>query len=112
MTQACARLRASDLLSNLTTPLILYLNYSREGVILLDIKDQIGSFARPEYFHHASALPKTRSGKTVRRILKKIAANDRDLGDMSTLIEETVVYDLFNSKKYLNRKVPLRVGKA
>ncbi|GBM57464.1 hypothetical protein AVEN_104534-1, partial [Araneus ventricosus] len=73
---------------------------------------QIGSFARPEYFHHATALPKTRSGKTVRRILRKIAANDRDLGDLSTLIEEAVVYDLFNSKKYLNRKVPLRVEKA
>ncbi|GBM51682.1 hypothetical protein AVEN_43298-1 [Araneus ventricosus] len=76
------------------------------------VEDEIGSFARPEYFHHASALPKTRSGKTSRRILRKIAANDRDLGDMSTLIEEAAVYDLFNSKKFLNRDGNLRVEKT
>ncbi|GIY45130.1 acetyl-coenzyme A synthetase, cytoplasmic [Caerostris darwini] len=76
------------------------------------VEHQIGPFARPEYFHHATALPKTRSGKTVRRILRKVATNDTDLGDLSTLVDESVVQVLFNSKKYLNRKTPLRVEKS
>ncbi|GIY91345.1 acetyl-coenzyme A synthetase, cytoplasmic [Caerostris extrusa] len=62
------------------------------------VEHQIGPFARPEYFHHATALPKTRSGKTVRRILRKVATNDSDLGDLSTLVDESVVQVLFNSK--------------
>ncbi|GFQ99122.1 acetyl-coenzyme A synthetase, cytoplasmic [Trichonephila clavata] len=73
------------------------------------VEAQIGPFARPEYFHHAAALPKTRTGKTVRRILRKIAANDRDVGDLSTLNDESVVQELFSSRRYLNRKTPLRV---
>lgn len=73
------------------------------------VEAQIGPFARPEYFHHAAALPKTRTGKTVRRILRKIAANDRDIGDLSTLNDESVVQELFSSRRYLNRKTPLRV---
>lgn len=64
---------------------------------------RIGPFASPEYFHHAVALPKTRSGKTVRRILRKIANNDRNLGDLSTLIDENVVEELFESRKLLKR---------
>ena len=64
---------------------------------------RIGPFASPEYIHHATALPKTRSGKTVRRILRKIANNDRDLGDLSTLIDENVVEELFESRKSIKR---------
>ncbi|KFM60287.1 Acetyl-coenzyme A synthetase, cytoplasmic, partial [Stegodyphus mimosarum] len=64
---------------------------------------RIGPFASPEYFHHATSLPKTRSGKTVRRILRKIATNDRNIGDLSTLTDENVVQELFESRKFLKR---------
>ncbi|XP_042909555.1 acetyl-coenzyme A synthetase, cytoplasmic-like [Parasteatoda tepidariorum] len=78
---------------------------SFDDKIVQELKQQvvniIGPFARPEYFHPASSLPKTRSGKTVRRILRKVAANDRDIGDLSTLLDENVVDELFESKNSL-----------
>ncbi|MDF2643242.1 MAG: acetyl-CoA synthetase, partial [Pseudomonas sp.] len=70
---------------------------------LLDhVSKEIGSFARPEKIQWAPALPKTRSGKIMRRILRKIACNELDsLGDISTLADPSVVEDLID--KRLNR---------
>lgn len=62
------------------------------------IRERIGPFAQPDIIQHAPALPKTRSGKIMRRILKKIAVNDRDLGDISTLADETVIEELFANR--------------
>lgn len=62
------------------------------------VRTKIGTFASPDYIHFSSALPKTRSGKILRRILRKIARNDHDLGDMSTVADETVIQELFNSR--------------
>ena len=56
---------------------------------------EIGAFARPEIIQFAPGLPKTRSGKIMRRILRKIAANELDsLGDTTTLAEPAVVEQL------------------
>ncbi len=56
------------------------------------VKEQIGSLAIPDKIQFATALPRTRSGKIMRRILRKIAANDvADFGDISTLSEPGVV---------------------
>lgn len=56
---------------------------------------QIGAFAAPDKIHWAPGLPKTRSGKIMRRILRKIAARQYDeLGDTSTLAEPQVVQQL------------------
>ncbi len=56
------------------------------------VRKQLGPIATPDAIHWAPALPKTRSGKIMRRILRKIAANELDsLGDTSTLAEPTVV---------------------
>ncbi|XP_054717208.1 acetyl-coenzyme A synthetase, cytoplasmic-like [Uloborus diversus] len=78
--------------------------------IIEDLRQQvvqrIGPFASPEYLHPAGALPKTRSGKTVRRMLRKIATGDRDIGDLSALIDESVIRDLFESKKSAKRIPP------
>ncbi|XP_059141970.1 acetyl-coenzyme A synthetase, cytoplasmic-like [Physella acuta] len=60
------------------------------------VRSKIGPFAQPDYIQHAPALPKTRSGKIMRRILRKIAVNDRDIGDTSTLADESVIETLFN----------------
>lgn len=63
---------------------------------------EIGSFAKPELIQWAPALPKTRSGKIMRRILRKIACNELDsLGDTSTLADPSVVDGLID--KRLNR---------
>lgn len=56
---------------------------------------EIGAIARPDFIQWASGLPKTRSGKIMRRILRKIAANELDdLGDLTTLADPSVVDDL------------------
>jgi len=58
---------------------------------------QIGAFAAPDVIHWAPGLPKTRSGKIMRRILRKIAGNQLDeLGDISTLADTTVVDQLIS----------------
>lgn len=63
------------------------------------IKKDIGSFAKPEYIQIAHALPKTRSGKIMRRLLRKIAQGDiNDLGDTSTLAEPQVIDDLIKNR--------------
>ncbi len=64
------------------------------------VRDIIGAIAKPDIILFAPALPKTRSGKIMRRILRKIAANDYDdLGDISTLADEAVVNDLIKRRK-------------
>ena len=63
--------------------------------LIQTVRDCIGPIATPEKIHWATALPKTRSGKIMRRILRKIACRDFDnLGDISTLAEPGVVEDL------------------
>lgn len=59
------------------------------------VRERIGAFASPDVIQHAPGLPKTRSGKIVRRVLRKIAVNDRELGDTSTLADEGIVEQLF-----------------
>lgn len=59
------------------------------------VTKQIGSFAKPDFIHFVNALPKTRSGKIMRRILRKIVENQlNDMGDISTLAEPDAVSSL------------------
>ncbi|CAL8467441.1 g6979 [Coccomyxa elongata] len=60
--------------------------------LIKTVREQIGAFAAPDVIHWAPGLPKTRSGKIMRRILRKIAAKkDDELGDVSTLADPSVV---------------------
>ncbi|SEL95109.1 acetyl-coenzyme A synthetase [Syntrophus gentianae] len=63
------------------------------------VRTNIGPIATPEKIQWADGLPKTRSGKIMRRILKKVAANElNDLGDTSTLADPAVVDDLIKNR--------------
>ncbi|MEK9946517.1 MAG: acetyl-coenzyme A synthetase, partial [Alphaproteobacteria bacterium] len=63
------------------------------------VRKEIGPIATPDLLQWAPSLPKTRSGKIMRRILRKIAANEHDqLGDTSTLAEPAVVDDLVDNR--------------
>ncbi|HEX7391185.1 MAG TPA: acetate--CoA ligase [Acidiphilium sp.] len=63
------------------------------------VRKEIGPIAAPDTIQWAPGLPKTRSGKIMRRILRKIAANETDnLGDVSTLADPTVVKDLVDNR--------------
>ena len=64
------------------------------------VRKEIGPIASPDLIQFAPGLPKTRSGKIMRRILRKIAANEFDsLGDTSTLADPAVVGDLIDNRK-------------
>jgi len=64
------------------------------------VRSEIGPIATPDKIHFADGLPKTRSGKIMRRILKKIAAGElEDLGDITTLAEPKVVDDLIKGRQ-------------
>ncbi|KAG6457985.1 hypothetical protein O3G_MSEX010609 [Manduca sexta] len=62
------------------------------------VRQRIGAFAAPDVIHYTPGLPKTRSGKIMRRILRKIAVGESDIGDTSTLAEPSVIDDLINTK--------------
>ena len=64
------------------------------------VSKEIGSIARPELIQNAPGLPKTRSGKIMRRILRKIAEGDlTNLGDTTTLADPSVVESLIENKQ-------------
>jgi len=63
------------------------------------VRREIGAIAAPDLIQWAPGLPKTRSGKIMRRILRKVAANEIDaLGDVSTLADPSVVEDLVRNR--------------
>ncbi|HOF14377.1 MAG TPA: acetyl-coenzyme A synthetase, partial [Spirochaetota bacterium] len=75
--------------------------------LVAHVRKEIGPIATPEMIQWADVLPKTRSGKIMRRILKKIAAGEFDksgMGDTSTLADPTVVDTLINDAKKLQGK--------
>jgi acetyl-CoA synthetase len=63
------------------------------------VRTEIGPIATPDKVQFANALPKTRSGKIMRRILRKIAEGSEDLGDISTLADPAVVESLLESRE-------------
>ena len=74
-------------------------DYDLKDELIKWVRQQIGPIATPDIIHFTSGLPKTRSGKIMRRILRKIACNQHDeLGDTSTLAEPGVVQELVNNR--------------
>ena len=71
-----------------------------ERDLKLWVRKQIGPIATPDLIQFAPGLPKTRSGKIMRRILRKIAVNEHDqLGDTTTLADPTVVESLVENRR-------------
>jgi len=71
-----------------------------ERELKLWVRKQIGPIATPDIIQFAPSLPKTRSGKIMRRILRKIAANEHDeLGDTTTLADPSVVNSIVENRK-------------
>ena len=71
-----------------------------EKALRQHVRAEIGPIASPDHIHFTPALPKTRSGKIMRRILRKIAENDYGaLGDTSTLADPSLVDDLIEGRR-------------
>uniref|UniRef100_A0A8C7KRN4 acetate--CoA ligase n=1 Tax=Oncorhynchus kisutch TaxID=8019 RepID=A0A8C7KRN4_ONCKI len=68
-----------------------------EAQLKKQVREKIGAIATPDFIQNAPGLPKTRSGKIMRRVLRKIARNERDLGDVSTLADSSVIELLFQN---------------
>lgn len=66
------------------------------------IRREIGPIATPEYIQFVDGLPKTRSGKVMRRVLRKIISRAEDLGDLSTLADESVIQPITNEFERLS----------
>ena len=67
------------------------------------VRKQIGPIATPDIIQFTEGLPKTRSGKIMRRILRKIAANEHDqLGDISTLADPSIVENILENMEKNN----------
>ncbi|KAG8571224.1 hypothetical protein GDO81_011562 [Engystomops pustulosus] len=62
------------------------------------VREKIGPIATPDFIQNAPGLPKTRSGKIMRRVLRQIARNEKDLGDISTLADPSIVEVLFSQR--------------
>ncbi|XP_063321155.1 acetyl-coenzyme A synthetase, cytoplasmic isoform X1 [Pelmatolapia mariae] len=73
-------------------------NSELEAELKKQVREKIGAIATPDYIQNAPGLPKTRSGKIMRRLLRKIACDERELGDVSTLADSTVVEQLFQNR--------------
>lgn len=75
-------------------------NQQLHGELIERVKEEISAIAKPDIIHFASDLPKTRSGKIMRRILRKIAGKEvshiDELGDLSTLANPQIVEELMN----------------
>lgn len=59
------------------------------------VRHKIGALASPDRISCLKQLPKTRSGKTMRRLLRKASMNDYNLGDISTIADQSALYELF-----------------
>ncbi len=71
-----------------------------EAELRQQVRTEISAIATPDLIHFTPALPKTRSGKIMRRILRKIAENDYGaLGDTSTLADPSLVDDLIDGRR-------------
>ncbi len=78
-------------------------NLRRE--LIQQIANTIGPIAKPDHIQFTPALPKTRSGKIMRRVLRKIASGDsEDLGDVSTLADANVVQELLEGSRALREE--------
>ena len=70
--------------------------------ILQTVTRIIGAIAKPDKIQFVNGLPKTRSGKIMRRILRKIAEGETNLGDTSTLLDPGVVEEIKNGKTLIS----------
>lgn len=76
-----------------------------EQALIQQVRHEIGAIASPQVIQWAPQLPKTRSGKIMRRILRKVAAGEvEDLGDLSTLADPKVVEEIVESHRRLAEK--------
>ena len=62
------------------------------------VRTKIGPFATPDVIQNAPGLPKTRSGKIMRRVLRQVAKNEKKIGDVTTMADSSVLKNLFENR--------------
>ena len=74
----------------------------------LGVRKSIGAIAVPDFIVLTNALPKTRSGKIMRRLLRKVAQHESSLGDSSTLADHTTLDHLIQDVQKYIPKLPIK----
>ena len=93
-------IKGENIYAFVTTKVHIVITEALKAELIQQVRDKIGPLATPETIHWATALPKTRSGKIMRRILRKIAIQAfDDLGDISTLADASVIETLIKDIK-------------
>ena len=62
------------------------------------MRTKIGPFATPDVIQNAPGLPKTRSGKIMRRVLRQVAKNEKKIGNVTTMADSSVLKNLFENR--------------
>ena len=62
------------------------------------MRTKIGPFATPDVIQNAPGLPKTRSGKIMRRVIRQVAKNEKKIGDVTTMADSSVLKNLFENR--------------
>ena len=70
--------------------------------IFILVRTKIGPFATPDIIQNSPGLPKTRSGKIMRRVLRKVAKNEKNIGDVTTMADSSVVDNLFENRPHVD----------
>ena len=71
-------------------------------IIFILVRTKIGPFATPDIIQNSPGLPKTRSGKIMRRVLRQVAKNDKNIGDVTTMADSSVVDNLFENRPHVD----------
>lgn len=91
---------------SLIEPYVLeHMRYGKSTLIYefcVAVRTKIGPFATPDIIQNAPGLPKTRSGKIMRRVLRHVAKNDKNVGDITTMADSSVVDTLFENRPHVN----------
>lgn len=70
--------------------------------IFILVRTKIGPFATPDIIQNSPGLPKTRSGKIMRRVLRNVAKNEKNIGDVTTMADSSVVDNLFENRPHVD----------
>ncbi len=93
-------IKGEDIYAFVTTKVDVSQTDALKQELIQQVVSAIGALAKPKVIQWATALPKTRSGKIMRRILRKIACGEfEDLGDITTLVDAGVVEKLIQETK-------------
>ena len=85
-----------------TSSILSFSHNKAQFLYFSTVRLKIGPFATPDVIQSAPALPKTRSGKIMRRVLRQIAKNEKNFGDLTTIYDPSIVDELLANRPHVD----------